>query len=141
MAQLGSDPRLTAMLCAAGDDVHAIASAALLVAILEDPRSGSVDLRDALNQPQPQWRRARHWQQRLNAGQGRVDADRFPALLAAGFADRLAQRRGHSARYQLANGIGAMLDEHDGLSRYEWLIAPSLLQGPAALMRACWRCR
>ncbi|WP_336699509.1 ATP-dependent helicase HrpB [Pantoea dispersa] len=134
MAQLGSDPRLTAMLCAAGDDVHAIASAALLVAILEDPpRSGSVDLRDALNQPQPQWlRRARHWQQRLNAGQGRVDADRFPALLAAGFADRLAQRRGHSARYQLANGIGAMLDEHDGLSRYEWLIAPSLLQGASS---------
>lgn len=134
MAQLGSDPRLTAMLCAAGDDVHAIASAALLVAILEDPpRSGSVDLRDAFNQPQPQWlRRARHWQQRLNAGQGRVDADRFPALLAAGFADRLAQRRGHSARYQLANGIGAMLDEHDGLSRYEWLIAPSLLQGASS---------
>ncbi|TQC75181.1 ATP-dependent helicase HrpB [Pantoea dispersa] len=134
MAQLGSDPRLTAMLCAAGDDVHAIASAALLVAILEDPpRSDSVDLRDALNQPQPQWlRRARHWQQRLNAGQGRVDADRFPALLAAGFADRLAQRRGHSARYQLANGIGAMLDEHDGLSRYEWLIAPSLLQGASS---------
>lgn len=134
MAQLGSDPRLTAMLCAAGDDVHAIASAALLVAVLEDPpRSGSVDLRDALNQPQPQWlRRARHWQQRLNAGQGRVDADRFPALLAAGFADRLAQRRGHSARYQLANGIGAMLDEHDGLSRYEWLIAPSLLQGASS---------
>ena len=134
MAQLGSDPRLTAMLCAAGDDVHAIASAALLVAILEDPpRSGSVDLRDALNQPQPQWlRRARHWQQRLNAGQGRVDANRFPALLAAGFADRLAQRRGDSARYQLANGIGAMLDEHDGLSRYEWLIAPSLLQGASS---------
>lgn len=134
MAQLGSDPRLTAMLCAAGDDVHAIASAALLVAILEDPpRSGSVDLRDALNQPQPQWlRRARHWQQRLNAGQGRVDADRFPALLAAGFADRLAQRRGDSARYQLANGIGAMLEEHDGLSRYEWLIAPSLLQGASS---------
>ena len=134
MAQLGSDPRLTAMLCAAGDDVHAIASAALLVAILEDPpRSGSVDLRDALNQPQPQWlRRARHWQQRLNAGQGRVDADRFPALLAAGFADRLAQRRGDSARYQLADGIGAMLDEHDGLSRYEWLIAPSLLQGASS---------
>ncbi|KTR97710.1 ATP-dependent helicase HrpB [Pantoea dispersa] len=134
MAQLGSDPRLTAMLCAAGDDVHAIASAALLVAILEDPpRSGSVDLRDALHQPQPQWlRRARHWQQRLNAREGRVDADRFPALLAAGFADRLAQRRGHSARYQLANGIGAMLDQHDGLSRYEWLIAPSLLQGASS---------
>ncbi|BAN95037.1 hypothetical protein E05_02710 [Plautia stali symbiont] len=36
MAQLGSDPRLTEMLCAAGDDVHAIASAALLAAGFAD---------------------------------------------------------------------------------------------------------
>jgi ATP-dependent helicase HrpB len=134
MAALGSDPRLTAILCAAGQDKHAIASAALLVAILEEPpRSGSADLRDALHRPQSMWqRRARQWQQRLNASGGHADADRFPALLAAGFADRLAQRRGDSARYQLANGIGAMLDEQDGLSRSEWLIAPSLLQGASA---------
>ncbi|QGY28078.1 ATP-dependent helicase HrpB [Pantoea cypripedii] len=134
MAALGSDPRLTAILCAAGQDKHAIASAALLVAILEEPpRSGSADLRDALHRPQSMWqRRARQWQQRLNASGGNADADRFPALLAAGFADRLAQRRGDSARYQLANGIGAMLDEQDGLSRSEWLIAPSLLQGASA---------
>nr|WP_310617700.1 ATP-dependent helicase HrpB [Pantoea cypripedii] len=134
MAALGSDPRLTAILCAAGQDKNAIASAALLVAILEEPpRSGSADLRDALHRPQSMWqRRARQWQQRLNASGGNVDADLFPALLAAGFADRLAQRRGSSARYQLANGIGAMLDEQDGLSRSEWLIAPSLLQGASA---------
>ncbi|WP_343464320.1 ATP-dependent helicase HrpB [Pantoea sp.] len=134
MAALGTDPRLAAMLCAAGDDADAIASAALLVAILEDPpRSGSVDLRDALNAPQSHWQqRARHWQQRLNARGGRVNPDLFPSLLVAGFADRLAQRRGDSARYQLANGIGGMLDEQDALSRYGWLVAPTLLQGASA---------
>ncbi len=134
MARLGSDPRLTAILCAAGDDRDAIASAALLVAILEEPpRNGSIDLRDALNRPQPQWqRRARQWQQRLHAADGRADADRFPALLAAGFADRIALRRGESARYQLAAGPGAMLEEDHGLSRYATLIAPGLLQGASA---------
>ena len=134
MAQLGTDPRLSAILCAAGEDNDALASAALLVAILEDPpRSGSADLRDALWHPQPHWqRRARQWQQRLNGRGGQVNAALFPSLLAAGFADRLAQRRGDSARYQLANGIGAMLDEQDGLSRSAWLIAPALLQGASA---------
>ena len=134
MAALGTEPRLAAMLCAAGDDADAIASAALLVAILEDPpRSGSADLRDALNAPQPHWQqRARQWQQRLNARGGRVNPDVFPSLLVAGFADRLAQRRGDSARYQLANGIGGMLDEQDALSRYGWLVAPTLLQGASA---------
>ncbi|MRS20053.1 ATP-dependent helicase HrpB [Enterobacteriaceae bacterium RIT692] len=135
MAALGSDPRLSAILVAAGQNNDAIASAALLVAILEDPpRSGSVDLRDALNHPQSHWqRRARQWQKRLNASGGTINPDLFPQLLAAGFADRLAQRRGDSARYQLANGIGAMLNEQDGLSRYEWLIAPTLLQGASAV--------
>lgn len=134
MAALGSDPRLSAILVAAGQNNDAIASAALLVAILEDPpRSGSADLRDALNHPQPHWqRRARQWQKRLNASGGTINPDLFPQLLVAGFADRLAQRRGDSARYQLANGIGAMLNEQDGLRRYEWLFAPMLLQGASA---------
>lgn len=133
MAQLGSDPRLSAILCAAGDDSEAVASAALLVAVLEDPPRSGADLRDALYRPQPHWlRRARQWQQRLQVSGGSVNPEHFPALLAAGFADRLAQRRGESARYQLANGMGAMLDEQDGLSRHAWLIAPSLLQGASA---------
>ncbi|WP_312243011.1 ATP-dependent helicase C-terminal domain-containing protein, partial [Pantoea sp.] len=46
--------------------------------------------------------------------------------------DRLARRRGDGGRYQLANGIGAMLDEQEGLTRSEWLIAPLLLQGNAS---------
>lgn len=133
MAQLGCDPRLAAMLCAAGDEPDAVASAALLVAILEDPpRSGSADLRDALHRPQAQWqRRAQQWQQRLKIRGGRVDEDRFAGLLAVGFGDRLARRRDQSGRYQLANGLGARLDEQDGLTRNEWLIAPALLQGNA----------
>ncbi|STS80265.1 ATP-dependent helicase HrpB [Klebsiella pneumoniae] len=35
-------------------------------------------------------------------------------------------------RYQLANGMGAMLDADDALGRHEWLIAPLLLQGSAS---------
>jgi len=134
MAQLGCDPRLAAMLCAAGEEPDAVASAALLVAILEDPpRSGSADLRDALHRPQSHWqRRAQQWQQRLKIRGGRVDEDRFAYLLAVGFGDRLARRRDQSGRYQLANGLGARLDEQDGLTRNEWLIAPALLQGSAA---------
>lgn len=133
MAQLGCDPRLAAILCAAGDEPDAVASAALLVAILEDPpRSGSADLRDALHRPQAQWqRRAQQWQQRLKIRGGRIDEHRFAGLLAVGFGDRLARRRDQSGRYQLANGLGARLDEQDGLTRNEWLIAPALLQGSA----------
>jgi ATP-dependent helicase HrpB len=133
MAQLGCDPRLAAILCATGDEPDAVASAALLVAILEDPpRSGSADLRDALHRLQAQWqRRAQQWQQRLKIRGGRIDEDRFAGLLAVGFGDRLARRRDQSGRYQLANGLGARLDEQDGLTRNEWLIAPALLQGSA----------
>lgn len=134
MAQLGSDPRLASLLCAAGDAPDAVASAALLTAILEDPpRSGSPDLRDALLRPQPQWqRRAQQLQKRLRVSGGRVDIDALPPLLATGFGDRLARRRGDGGRYQLANGMGAMLDEQEAVTRNEWLIAPLLLQGSAS---------
>lgn len=134
MAQLGSDPRLAALLCAAGEMPDSVASAALMVAILEDPpRAGSPDLRDALLRPQPHWqRRARQLQKRLRISGGRVDIDQLTPLLAEIFSDRLARRRGNGGRYQLANGIGAMLDEQEGLTRYEWLIAPQLLQGSSA---------
>jgi ATP-dependent helicase HrpB len=36
-------------------------------------------------------------------------------LLAQAFADRIARRRGQEGRYQLANGMGAMLDADDAL--------------------------
>ncbi len=66
---------------------------------------------------------------RLNSRGGTPDADSIAPLLAQAFADRIARRRGLDGRYQLANGMGAMLDSDDALTRHEWLIAPLLLQG------------
>ena len=129
MAELGSEPRLAAMLVAAGNDADAVATAAALVAMLEDPQRGSPDLRDSFQRRLPQWqRRARQLQQRLKVSGGERDEDRLPALLAVAFPDRIARRRGTDGRYQLANGCGASLDREEGLTRHEWLIAPALLQ-------------
>ncbi|WP_437886951.1 ATP-dependent helicase HrpB [Phytobacter sp. V91] len=130
MAALGNDPRLAAMLASAknGDE---IATAARLAAILEEPpRSGSRDLAAAFSRHQPQWQqRARQLARRLKSENGEPDSDALAPLLARAFADRIARRRGQDGRYQLANGMGAMLDADDALNRHEWLIAPLLLQG------------
>ncbi|MEI2266386.1 ATP-dependent helicase HrpB [Erwinia sp. CGal63] len=132
MAALGSDPRFAAMLIDAGDDADSVATAAMLVAILEEPPRGNVDLRDALHRRQPNWQqRARQLQQRLRITGGTIAADLAASLLAGAFPDRIARRRGMEGRYQLANGMGAMLDREEALTRYEWLLAPALLQGSA----------
>jgi len=130
MAALGNDPRLAAMLVAAqGNDE--IATAAKLAAILEEPpRGGSSDLAQAFSRSQANWQqRAQQLCKRLNARGGALDSDLIPVLLAQAFPDRIARRRGLDGRYQLANGMGAMLDGDDPLTRREWLIAPLLLQG------------
>jgi ATP-dependent helicase HrpB len=133
MAALGSDPRLAAMLVAAENDDD-IASAATLAAILEEPpRGGIADINVAFSRPQPHWRqRSQQLCKRLGSKGGQPDADRLAPLLAKGFADRIARRRGQDGRYQLANGMGAMLDADDAMNRHEWLIAPLLLQGSAS---------
>lgn len=131
MATLGNDPRLASMLSRARPDQQG--TAALLAAILEEPpRGGDGDLRTALHRSQPNWQqRARQLLGRLGhrQGPGPVDFDAVAVLLMYGFADRLARRRGQEGRYQLANGMGAMLNSDDALTRYEWLLAPLLLQG------------
>jgi len=129
MAATGSEPRFAAMLADAGEQADSVATAALLVAILEEPPRGNVDLRDALHRQQPNWqKRAVQLQRRLRVSGGVVEADLAPSLLAGAFPDRIARRRGADGRYQLANGTGAMLDSEAALTRYEWLIAPALLQ-------------
>ncbi|MGL5599366.1 MAG: ATP-dependent helicase HrpB, partial [Silvania sp.] len=130
MATLGNDPRLAAMLAHASGDSD-IATAAKLAAILEQPpRGGSSDLLQAFSRNQPEWQqRARQLSQRLSSRGGVPDSDRVPALLAQAFPDRIARRRGLDGRYQLANGMGAMLQSDDAMTRHEWLIAPLLLQG------------
>jgi ATP-dependent helicase HrpB len=52
---------------------------------------------------------------RLNVRRGQPDSALLPLLLAQAFADRIARRRGQEGRYQLANGMGAMLDADDAL--------------------------
>ncbi|MFS2222794.1 ATP-dependent helicase HrpB [Pantoea sp. B65] len=133
MAQLGSDPRLAALLIDAGSDPVRVTTAALLVAMLEEPpRSGSGDLRDCFQRVQPHWqRRARQLQKRLEVREAAADSDCIVPLLMAAFPDRLARRRGQQGRYQLANGIGVQLDDDHALTRYEWLMAPLLLQSDA----------
>nr|WP_211922831.1 ATP-dependent helicase HrpB [Citrobacter braakii] len=133
MATLGNDPRLAAMLVSANNDNEA-ATAAKLAAILEEPpRGGSTDLAVAFSRNQPAWQqRSQQLLKRLNVRSGQPDSALLPSLLAQAFADRIARRRGQEGRYQLANGMGAMLDADDASGRHEWLIAPLLLQGSAS---------
>ena len=133
MATLGNDPRLAAMLVSANNDNEA-ATAAKLAAILEEPpRGGSTDLAVAFSRNQPAWQqRSQQLLKRLNVRSGQPDNALLPSLLAQAFADRIARRRGQEGRYQLANGMGAMLDADDASGRHEWLIAPLLLQGSAS---------
>ncbi|WP_318371240.1 ATP-dependent helicase HrpB [Enterobacter sp.] len=130
MAQLGADPRLSAMLVAA-QNADEIATATRLAAILEEPpRGANTDLSVAFSRTQPHWQhRSQQLAKRLNARAGEADSALIPGLLATAFADRIARRRGLEGRYQLANGMGVMLDRDDALGRHEWLIAPLLLQG------------
>lgn len=138
MANVGCEPRLAAMLCfAAEHSPDALATAALLAAILEEPpRNGQIDMHDWLSRPQPHWqRRARQLTQRVKARVGGVDSDLAAQLLALAYPDRIAQQRGQDGRYLLANGMGVAMAQDEALSRSPWLVAASLLQsnsGPDA---------
>ncbi len=132
MAEVGSDPRLAAMIVYAKNQRAACATTALLLAAIieEPPRSGVRDIGYWLTHSQPQWnKRARQLGQRLRISNANVDADEVPFLLAVGYFDRIARKRGEEGRYLLANGMGAQLDTDDGLCRCDWLVAANLLQG------------
>ncbi|MGG4584316.1 ATP-dependent helicase HrpB [Serratia nematodiphila] len=132
MAALGCEPRLAAMLVAGATlSADALATAALLAALLEEPpRGGQMDIGYWLSRPQANWRqRAAQLAKRLPQRAGQVDVELAPRLLASAFADRIAQRRGQDGRYLLANGMGAAMNQDEALSRAPWLIVPSLLQG------------
>lgn len=111
-----------------------LAALSALAAILEEPpRGGLVDLGAVFSRQQTNWQqRAQQLMKRLARRGGQPDAEGMAGLLASAFADRIARRRGQEGRYQLANGMGAMLDADDALGRHEWLIAPLLLQGSAS---------
>ncbi|EDU0501442.1 ATP-dependent helicase HrpB [Salmonella enterica subsp. salamae] len=133
MAATGNDPRLAAMLVNAGEGDSA-ATAAMLAAILEEPpRGGGTDLSALFSRRQSGWQqRSQQILKRLQVRNGEPDSALIAPLLARAFSDRIARRRGQEGRYQLANGMGAMLDADDALGRHEWLVAPLLLQGSAS---------
>lgn len=132
MAALGCEPRIAAILHAAGHDASAVATAALLAAIIEEPpRHGPVNLLLALHRPTAQWQqRAQQLVRRLGQRAGNVDERLAATLLVAGFADRLARQRAQDGRYQLANGSGASLPPEEALTAATWLLAPVLMQSP-----------
>lgn len=132
VAAFGIEPRAGVMLANARD-ADERATAAKLVAIIEEPpRNSDGDLHALLYRNMPQWnQRARQLLQRIHkkAPTGEVNSQCATRLLALAYADRIARRRGQSGRYQLANGMGAMLNQDNALHRYDWLVAVSLLQG------------
>lgn len=133
MAALGNDPRLAAMLIGATNENEAVTAAKLAAILEEPPRGGHTDLTVHFSRNQPGWQqRSQQLLKRLNVQSGQPDSELIAPLLAKAFADRIARRRGQEGRYQLANGMGAMLDADDASGRHEWLIAPLLLQGSAS---------
>ncbi len=145
MAGLGAHPRLAAMMLAAASGEEA-ALAADLAALLEerDPLAGpdapaEIGLRlEALARPDrdgviarirraaAQYRRRLHAPSRAAGDPGR--------LIAAGFPDRLAQRRGEPGSFRLAGGGSARLPQSDPLAGAP-LLAVASLDGGAGRIR------
>lgn len=127
------------LVAAQGDDE--IATAAKLAAILAPPRGGSSDLGQAFSRSQGNWQQAaQQLGKRLNSRGGAPDSDKIAFLLLQ--LSRTGSRvgAGWDGRHELANGMGAMLDSDDALTRHEWLIAPAVAAGQPFWMRvSCWR--
>lgn len=136
MAELGSSVRTAAMLCKAqqSQNQSVIQLAALLVAIIEEPpRQQDADLRYCIERPTEGWckRASVLCEQRVSSIIGKQDAlisEWLPTLLATAFPDYIAKSRDNQQRYQLANGLGAILNESDRLSGSPWLIVVALWQ-------------
>ena len=142
MAQLGAHPRLAAILLAA-DTAEEGALAADLTALLEerDPLRGpevsaDITLRlSAIAEGDPAADRGALARIRQAAGQYRrrlrLPAGMRPAgdpgrLLAAGFPDRIAQRRGEPGSFRLSGGGGGRLPRTDPLANAKLLAVAAL---------------
>ncbi len=154
MARLGTHPRLARMLVAAADDGER-ALAADLAALLEerDPIRGreapsdvhlrldllhGADRADADRATIHRIRRASALHRRRLGVHGSVHSDGDAgALLAAGFPDRIAARRGAmDGAFRLASGQGARLPATDPLAKSALLaVADLALQGTEARIR------
>jgi ATP-dependent helicase HrpB len=142
MAELGAHPRLAAMLLAAETEAEA-ALAAALAALLEerDPLRGPTTGADialrvaAIVDGDPMADRGALARIRQAMGQYRrrlgLPGTARPAgdpgrLLAAGFPDRIAQRRGEPGSFRLSGGGGAHLPRTDALASAKLLTVAAL---------------
>jgi ATP-dependent helicase HrpB len=142
MARLGAHPRLAAMMLAAETDGEA-ALAADIAAILEerDPlrapdAPAEIGLRVAMvegGQANVIRRAAQQYKSRLRV---RAASAGDPGrLIAAGFPDRIAQRRGEPGSFRLAGGGGARLPVSDPLAKAPLLAVASLEMKQGARIR------
>jgi len=148
MARLGAHPRLSAMMLAAETPAQA-AMACDIAALLEerDPLRGNpssdISLRLAALEGAVDADRATISRIRRAAGQYRrrlglrdlPGAGEPGPLIAAGFPDRIAQRRGEPGSFRLAGGGGAKLGLADPLSKAPLLAVASLEMKLSAQIR------
>lgn len=146
MLAWGAHPRLAHMLVEAQSmGGPAAALAADLAALVEerDPlgREAGADITarvEALRRNAQGFagiqRMAAQWRTHMRVGALAAAPDPFLAgkLLALAYPDRIAQRRGDTHRYRLANGRGVALPEHDPLQTHEWLVAADVDGGAQA---------
>lgn len=139
--QLGVEPRHAVMLLLAKQHGGpAVATAAMLVALLEEPLRGNnnPDLHFQLNlvenaklpQKKVYLKRAGNLLAKLGADKEvlKVDSEWVAPLLAAGFPDRIALSRGKDSRYQLSNGQGAMMMPDEPLADEELLVVADIVK-------------
>lgn len=142
MARLGAHPRLAAMMLAAESDAE-MSLAADIAAILEerDPMrapdaSADIGLRITMvetGQANVIRRAAQQYKNRLRT---RAISDGDPGkLIAAGFPDRIAQRRGEPGSFRLSGGGGARLPTADPLAKAPLLAVASLEMKQGARIR------
>lgn len=149
----GAEPRHAAMLVMARQQAceatptEAMTTAAMLVALLEDPPRGmsSPDLHVQLNLLESgKLPRAGQYQQRARQHLAKlfksapfigclpssliVNADWVAPLMAAGYPDRIALSRGRDGRYQLANGQGAMLPADEPMAGEMMLVVADVVK-------------
>lgn len=136
MAGTGTSVRTAAMLYHAQQTQNksVIQLAALLTAIIEEPpRGGVIDLHTHLERPTENWckRASILSSDKVTHSLGKATgliSEWLPTLLSAGFPDYIAKSRDHQARYQLASGLGATLNDNDPLMGSEWLMVAALWQ-------------
>lgn len=140
LAKLPLHPRLAHMLIA-GSARGLGRTAALIALILSEPGLGGRDpdlrvrLQNLKNDKSPRAKDGRQlaerWLKQAGGSGNAVDTESAGLLLALAYPDRVAQQRGQTGRFRLANGRGAELEPAHGLAREPFLTIADI-QGKAA---------